>query len=74
MENLIIGELLQVSAPNQYKVVRADGVSELEEEVQRLMSEGWECQGGISVTPSFLRQAMVRRPVTNADYEKSKGE
>ena len=62
----------------EYKIVYIkyrplnSGIKELEEKITELIKEGWQVQGGVSITThtdfSFtLAQAMVKHP-TNTKY------
>lgn len=42
-----------------YKVIWAEKRSELEEEVQKYMNAGYQCQGGICVYNGVYYQAMI---------------
>jgi hypothetical protein len=51
-----------------YTVVEAQSAEQLQEQVQALLNEGWQPQGGIAVAiadyagvPSWYYQAMIRR-------------
>ena len=46
----------------EYKVVIGENITKLVEEVNDLMDQGWQCQGGIvCVFGRRFYQAMVRR-------------
>lgn len=52
----------------EYKIVAHDSKSNMEEEIEKLFSEGWICQGGIFIAsnPDQIRftQAMIKPIVT----------